>query len=154
MWKKQSAAPIVDGEGETLRNILKNIESCMSGGKIVAGKGLSRQSSFAFSDSVSAAQNGARPALQQQQSFGLSKLEINAEEDEEDALKDPREWLKVIDAFEQPRLVYNISKKSFDRSVYEIISFCMTLIGPEHKRKPPYSHHRLIKPISSDNVIT
>jgi DNA polymerase epsilon subunit 2 len=118
MWKKQSNAPIVDGEGDALRNILKTLESCMTGGKIISGKGLSRQSSFAFTDGAPAAKNGTRPGLEQQQSFGMSKLDIaNGEDEEEDAVKDPREWMKVIDAYEQPRMVYDTSKKHFDRSV-------------------------------------
>jgi DNA polymerase epsilon subunit 2 len=115
MWKKQSNAPIVDGEGETLRTILKTIESCMSGGKIIGGKGLSRQSSFAFSENAQLQTNGVRPPLEQQQSFGMSKLDIANEDEDEDILKDPREWIKLIDAFEQPRMVYNTSKKHFEK---------------------------------------
>jgi DNA polymerase epsilon subunit 2 len=115
MWKKQSNAPIVDGDGAALRLILKSVESCMSGGKIISGKGLSRQSSFAFTDGVPTPENGIRPPLEQQQSFGMSKLDITNEEDEEDVLKDPREWLKVIDAYEQPRMVYSIPKKNFEK---------------------------------------
>ena len=115
MWKKQSNAPIVDGEGETLRSILKTVESCMSGGKIISGKGLSRQSSFAFPDSALGSQNGTRPALETQQSFGVSRLEITNDDEEEDILKDPREWISIIDAYEQPKMVYNTSKKNFER---------------------------------------
>jgi hypothetical protein len=39
---------IVDGETDLLKSILKTIMSCMSGGKVVSGKGLSRQNSFAM----------------------------------------------------------------------------------------------------------
>ncbi|KAL9068052.1 MAG: hypothetical protein Q9157_006627 [Trypethelium eluteriae] len=41
----------------------------------------------------------------------MSKLEV---EDEEDERRDPRAWMKVIGAFEQPRLVYNVGKKHFE----------------------------------------
>jgi DNA polymerase epsilon subunit 2 len=44
-------------------------------------------------------------------------LELDKAEDDEDAFKDPREWIKVIDAFEQPRMVYNTTKKHFDKYV-------------------------------------
>jgi DNA polymerase epsilon subunit 2 len=109
LWKKQSTEPIVKGEEATFKNILKTVESCMSGGKIVNAKGLSRQGSFALQE------NRGRPGLEQQNSFGLSHLDIaNEEDEEEETLKDPREWLKVIDAYEQPRMTYNTSKKHFE----------------------------------------
>jgi DNA polymerase epsilon subunit 2 len=38
MWKKQSNAPIVDGDGDVLKSVLKTIESCMSGGRIISGR--------------------------------------------------------------------------------------------------------------------
>ena len=41
-------------------------------------------------------------------------LDVDDEEDDEN--KDPRKWLKVIDAYEMPRLVYNVAKNHFDRS--------------------------------------
>jgi DNA polymerase epsilon subunit 2 len=115
MWKKQSNATIIDGEGETLKSILKSVESCMSGGKITSGKGLSRQSSFAFTDNASVSQNGARPILEKQQSFGMSRLDIANNEDDDDNLKDPREWIKVVDSYDQPKMVYNTSKKNFEK---------------------------------------
>ena len=52
-----------------------------------------------------------------QSSLGFSTLDVE-EEEEDEGLKDPRKWLKVIDAFEQPRLAYNVGKKHFDRSGY------------------------------------
>ncbi|CAK7264656.1 DNA-directed DNA polymerase epsilon, subunit B [Sporothrix epigloea] len=38
----------------------------------------------------------------------------NDDGDDEDLL-DPRRWLKVVGAFEQPRMVYNVAKKHFER---------------------------------------
>lgn len=144
MWKKQSTAPIVDGEGETLKSILKTVESCMSGGKIISGKGLSRQSSFAFPDTTTGNQNGTRPALEKQQSFGVSRLEISNEDDDEDNLKDPREWIKVIDAYEQPKMVYNTSKKNFEKWVHRHLTRIHDINLSRSKSKPsilpPPSH--------------
>jgi DNA polymerase epsilon subunit 2 len=113
LWKRQGGGSIVNDEGNTLKSILKTVESCMSGGKVISGKkGLSRQASFAFGD----AEGGpARPGLQPMESFGMSSLELKEGEEDEDGLKDPREWFKVIDAYEQPRLVYNTTKKHFDK---------------------------------------
>ena len=121
MWKKESTLVIVDGESSVLKNILKSLESCMLGGKVQTGKtGLSRQGSFAFGDAAVTAAGGdaeaaRRPGLQQQESFGMSGLEVRDEDEEENKLKDPREWIKVVSAFEQPRLIYNVSKKNVDR---------------------------------------
>ena len=117
MWKKEGGGVIVDGESETLKNILKALEGCMSGGKISSSKALSRQSSFALVDGgMSIDLPVSRPGMDSQNSFGLSSLEVTEPEDEEeDALKDPREWIKVIGAFDQPRLAYNVQKKHFDK---------------------------------------
>jgi DNA polymerase epsilon subunit 2 len=118
MWKKESTVVIVDGDSDTLKSILKGLESCMVGGKVQTGKaGLSRQGSFAFSDpnAPTDVQSG-RPNLDTHNSFGLSSLDVEEnEEDEENKLKDPREWIKVVNAFDQPRLAYNVQKKNFDK---------------------------------------
>lgn len=42
-------------------------------------------------------------------------LSVGTEEEESDEPEDPRKWLKVIDAFEQPSLIYNVVNKHFDR---------------------------------------
>jgi len=39
------------------------------------------------------------------------------DEDEDEGERECRKWLKVVDAFEQPRLVYNVGKKHFDKYV-------------------------------------
>ncbi|KAF2676515.1 DNA polymerase epsilon subunit B [Lentithecium fluviatile CBS 122367] len=118
-WKKGSGLVIVEGGGETLKSILKALEGSMSGGRIVNGSNLSRQSSFNFGSDASA-QNGSlsetRPAIDSHNSFGMSSLDVKDEDEDEENLKDPREWFKVIGAFEQPRLIYNVSQKHFDKS--------------------------------------
>lgn len=114
-WKKCGGQVIVEGENETLKGILKTLEGSMMGGRIVQGSNLSRQSSFNFGSEA----NGipARPRLDSNTSFGMSKLEVedHEDEDEDEHLKDPRDWLKVIDAFEQPRMIYNVTQKHFDK---------------------------------------
>jgi DNA polymerase epsilon subunit 2 len=124
-WKNRNGGVIVDGEGNDLKDILKNLEGSMSGGRIVASREISRQNSLVLGSSqngeVSNTRLGIRPSLpgreDSESSLGMSMLEVEDEEDEE-LLRDPRKWLKVIDAFEQPRLVYNVAQKHLDRSVY------------------------------------
>ena len=117
-WKKCGGAVIVDGDAKLLKDILKTVEGCMSGGKIIQGRSaLSRQSSFAFgADSGAASPTTSEggslpPSLEREGSFGLSGLQVD---EDEDKVKDPREWIKVISAFEQPRLGYNGTKKHFE----------------------------------------
>lgn len=118
---------IVDGDKPELKDILKNLEGSMSGGRIVTARELSRQNSLVLGSSqngeVSHTRLGLRPNLlgreDSQSSLGLSGLDVEDEDDDE-GRRDPRKWLKVIDAFEQPRLIYNVGKKHFDRFVISI----------------------------------
>ncbi|KAK8206280.1 DNA polymerase epsilon subunit B [Phyllosticta capitalensis] len=114
-WKKGSGSVIVQGDDALLKNILKTLEGCMVGGRVVQGKtpSLSRDSSFKFG--ANGADPGAIPTLDKQDSFGMNGLSVG-EEDGEDESRDPRDWIKVVGAFEQPKMVYNIMKKHFDRS--------------------------------------
>jgi DNA polymerase epsilon subunit 2 len=120
-WKSRNGGVIVEGDGSDLKDILKNLEGSMAGGRIVAARELSRQNSLVLGSSqngeVSHTRLGLRPSNlgreDSQTSLGISNLDMEDDEDEE--LKNPRKWLKVIDAFEQPRLTYNVGKKHFDR---------------------------------------
>jgi DNA polymerase epsilon subunit 2 len=121
-WKRNSGGVIVDGEGTELKEILKSLEGSMSGGRIMPGRGLSRQNSLLLGDSQDkqlSSGPGLRPDLlareDSQSSLGMSSLDMD--DNEEDENNDPRKWLKVIDAYEQPRLVYNVAKKHFDRFI-------------------------------------
>lgn len=139
-WKKCSSQVIVDGGGDTLKSILKVLEGSMSGGRIVAGSNLSRQSSFSFGPDAGGNHvsiSDSRPGIDSHNSFGISSLEVEDKDEEDEALKDPREWLKVIGAFDQPRLIYNVSQKHFDKYVFLdcIVYFSLTAAGP------PQSHH-------------
>ncbi|CRK34341.1 hypothetical protein BN1708_006340 [Verticillium longisporum] len=117
---------IVDGGSSELKEILKTMEGNMTGGKIIAGgKGLSRQNSMLEpgrdAEMASHTRLGLRPnqALTRedsQQSFGMSSLEVEEEENDE-TVNDARKWLKVIGAYDQPRLCYNVAKKHFERYV-------------------------------------
>ncbi len=147
-WKRASGGVIVDGEGPELKDILKNLEGSMSGGRILPGRGLSRQNSLLLGDSQdkqSSAGLGLRPDLlmreDSQSSLGMSSLGVDDEDDEN---KDPRKWLKVIDAYEQPRLVYNVAKKHFDRSAATFQILSSYLIS--WAETPPNPHYYLRRP--------
>ena len=113
----------MDGASKELEDILKTLEGNISGGKIVSqARGLPR------GDSMLDAQDGdsfntrlgLRPAPLAREdsnaSFGMSGLGVQEQEEEhEETLNDPRAWLQVIDGYEQPRMVYNVNKKHFER---------------------------------------
>jgi len=114
-WKKCGGQVIVEGDNETLKGILKTLEGSMSGGRVVQGSNLGRQSSFNFGPEIAGQMN--RPSIDTNNSFGMSSLEVEDKDEEEDLLKDPREWMKVIGAFEQPKLIYNATQKHFEKYV-------------------------------------
>jgi DNA polymerase epsilon subunit 2 len=123
-WKNSNGGVIVEGSSKALQDILKTLEGNMSGGKIVGqGRGLSRENSLLGSASVEGDIVNTRLGLRPQgpvredsnTSFGMSSLGVSQEADEDDEVNDPRGWLKVIDAYEQPRLLFNVGKKHFER---------------------------------------
>lgn len=127
-WKSRNGGVIVDGDGKDLKDILKTLEGSMVGGRIAPSRELSRQNSLVLGSSqngeVSHTRLGLRPHVlgrdDSQSSFGMSTLEVDEQEDV-DGLTDPRKWLKVIDAFEQPRLSYNVGKKHFELYVFLLL---------------------------------
>ncbi len=118
-WKKDGGGIIVPGEGEKLKTILRRIEGTMSGGKPSPHRWLSRSSSFAFggqSKDEDLPPSAERPAsLTRDSSFGVSALNVDDTEEANEE-KDPRRWLKVVDAFDQPRLTYNVNQKHFEKT--------------------------------------
>jgi DNA polymerase epsilon subunit 2 len=115
-WKKQGGGLIVNGEGKELNGILNELEGYMEGGRITQEP--SRSASTVSSDSGYGNLMKARPGMllrdDSTTSFGMSALEVEDEMEDEHA-SDPRRWLKVIGAFEQPRLAYNFDKKHFEK---------------------------------------
>lgn len=114
-WKIHGGAVIVPGEGDELRTILQNIQGSMVGGRPVQKEGLSRQKSLAIGEG-SSKMTPLYPRetyvdLHGEDSLGMTALDIK---DEDSQPKDPRKWLQIVDAFEQPQLVYNVNQKHFD----------------------------------------
>ncbi|KAK3373286.1 DNA polymerase alpha/epsilon subunit B-domain-containing protein [Lasiosphaeria ovina] len=124
-WKNRNGGVIVDGSSAELKDILKTLEGNMSGGKIIIGpRGISRQNSLLLEPADDADHSktrlGLRPTASllrndSQGSMGMSNLGFADEPDDDAAVKDARRWLKVVHAFEQPRFVYNVAKKHFER---------------------------------------
>ncbi|KAG0651875.1 DNA polymerase II subunit 2 [Hyphodiscus hymeniophilus] len=146
-WKSRNGGVIVEGEGNDLKDILKNLEGSMNGGRIVGSRELSRQNSLVLGSSqngeVSHTRSGLRPnplgREDSQSSLGLSALEVE-DEDDDDGLGDLRKWLKVVGAFDQPRLLYNVGKKHFDRDA----SIPSLLPLPAHKTQVFRNRYNLI----------
>lgn len=123
-WKNRNGGVIVEGSSKELQEILKTLQGNMSGGRITGpARGLPRGDSmleFKENDALST-RLGLRPAPLSRDdsntSFGMSGLGVEEDPDEEEGSNDPRAWLKIISAFEQPRLIYNVGKKHFERYV-------------------------------------
>ncbi|MCJ1366198.1 DNA-directed DNA polymerase epsilon, subunit B [Acarospora aff. strigata] len=117
-WKKNGGGVIVDGDSDGLRTILRSLEGFMSGGRVVQGKSLSRQNSVTIGDGDAATEKrlGDLRREDSQSSFGMSSLEVGDEEMDIRNM-DPRKWLEIIGAFEQPRLDYNVGKKHFEKTL-------------------------------------
>lgn len=120
-WKDRNGNVIVDGEHKDFKEILKTLGLCMVGGRISSPRELSRKNSF-VSESIenletSKSKSGTLPhhlsTVNNHSKLGLSESSLDEESLEN--FRDPRTWLKIIDAFEQPRLIYNVDKKHFDR---------------------------------------
>lgn len=121
-WKNRNGGAIVDGSSKELHDILKTLEGNMSGGKVVSqARGLPRGDSMleAQVDDMFTTRMGIRPAALSRQdssaSFGMSGLGVQEEEDDESETSDARSWVRVIDAYDQPRMYYNVDKKHFER---------------------------------------
>ncbi|EXJ90771.1 hypothetical protein A1O1_03875 [Capronia coronata CBS 617.96] len=123
LWKRNGGGLIVeDGLDKKLSNILKILEPCMSGGRPDMAK-LSRTNNAVNNPNLSrTASFSGRPGAsreESQTSLGGPDLRPgeNGDQDEEDddeTQLDPRSYLKIVSAFDQPRMMYSTSKKCFE----------------------------------------
>lgn len=139
-WKKNGGAVIVPGEGDELRSVLQNLERSMSGGKPSQQRGLSRQESFTFgkTNADSTGPSSQPEALGREDSETSPAISASRVDDDRDTTvsEDPRRWLKIVGAFEQPRLTYSVNQKHF-----EAVSTTPSLL-PDPSRKTHYFRHR------------
>lgn len=117
-WKKNFGGVIVPGEGDGFKGILRTLEQSMSGGRPSQQGVLSRQGSFGFDniDGDTAESISMHRAMSREDSEASFRLPAPGNNDEGDTTgsEDPRKWLKVVGAFEQPRLIYNVNHKHFE----------------------------------------
>jgi len=119
IWKKKGGGLIITGEGEELKAILHHIEDSANTGLLFKRNGINRHESFAFGDhnanNISANPEEHRIALDRRGNLGLSALNVDDIKDRiGNEAKDPRQWLKIVNAFDQPKLIYNINQKHFE----------------------------------------
>lgn len=107
IWKRAGGGVIVEeGKGASLKTILQTLEGSMSGGRVVVGKTTSQDGSLKAS---SLGVDDGRVEI-----AGDTSKQGATEEDDTQLSLHPRHWLKVIDAFDLPRLTYNVDKKYFE----------------------------------------
>lgn len=149
IWKKNGGGVIVSGEDENLASILRNIESPAVEGQSAQVDELDRQKRFVIGAPASSADHQVRNESSgdfncedSQTSLGLPALRIGDDSkdghdvDDNGQSKDPRRYLKVIQAFEQPRLWYNWTQKHF-----EVVGKAASLF-PDPSQKTQMFRHR------------
>lgn len=117
-WKKSSGGLIVeDGQGVSLKVLLQNLENNMSGGKIIyrdSSKGMDAASRMLELSGHNMAESEDRSSPAEGRESALEN-ETPVQEDGDTTI-DPRRWIKIVDAFEQPRFIYNVQRKHFELS--------------------------------------
>ncbi|KAJ5951795.1 DNA polymerase alpha/epsilon subunit B [Penicillium vulpinum] len=107
IWKRAGGGVIVEeGKGASLKTILQTLEGSMSGGRVVVGKMTSQDGTLKAS-TLGVDDGRIETAV-------VTSNQGTAEEDDTQLSLHPRYWLKVIDAFDLPRLTYNVDKKHFE----------------------------------------
>lgn len=119
-WKRNSGGVILDDSPDKkLVNTLKQLETCMSGGRVDAARLLRNDSGVG--GNVTRSHPPLTSREESQVSLDLSGLDVednsprNMSNEEDSILRqDARPYLKVISAFTQPRLTYSTVKKSLE----------------------------------------
>ncbi|KAL9611962.1 MAG: hypothetical protein Q9167_003402 [Letrouitia subvulpina] len=140
-WKKNGGSVIVPGDSEELAALLQNLAKCMIGGRIVDQRSLTRQSSLTFGEGPQGNTVTSEHHAPDEGQSSRGTMTENVEENGYGLHKnEPRVWLKVISAFEQPRLFYNAAKKHF-----ETINTRPSLLpDPSHKTQMFRNRYHLI----------
>lgn len=112
MWKKAGGGVIVeDGSGASLKAILQTLESSMSGGRVIAGKTTRQDGSIARTRDLS---DSGMSVDTVHPTFPAVSEGNDEDDDHSNASLDPRKWIKIVGAFDQPQLIYNSNKKHFE----------------------------------------
>ena len=116
-WKRDNGGLILDdGQDKKLKSILKSLEPCMTGGKLdttLLSRANSTTGTLLRSDSLRLRPDVSRE--DSQTSLGMSGLDVEDQEMEDEPIhQDGRAYLKVVAAFQQPRLTYSTTKKTLE----------------------------------------
>ena len=114
-WKKSKGKSIVEGESEELQDILSILEDAAQGVKPPSKRKAQQRSDDLRQRHITKPTDGDRnvPQLRQGDS-GISLSTMKLDEDEDDS-QDVRKWLRVVNAFDQPRFYYNMKQKQLER---------------------------------------
>jgi DNA polymerase epsilon subunit 2 len=113
MWRKNGGGVIVEeGNGASIKTILQAIEGNMVSGRTVAGKTPDREDASSRPSKRGLPMNGL-DGWHDTRHVPPASHEDNDDEQEGQS-RDPRKWMRTISALEQPRLMYNASKKHFE----------------------------------------
>ena len=122
VWRRNNGGLIVEGDSNKFKDILQNLEGCMSGGRLQNQHDLIRLGSVSNQEvnrNEILRENNSRTSLwgkeDSQTSLGISGLDVEDEEEQKTQPQDPREFLQVVGAFEQPRLMYDAHRKHFEK---------------------------------------
>ncbi|RAL07559.1 DNA polymerase epsilon noncatalytic subunit [Aspergillus homomorphus CBS 101889] len=108
-WRKAGGGVIVDeGKGASLKDILQVLEGNMIGGKLIGGN---KPASKAPSRNRSPNLDNRGPISE---TVSAANVLDGSESGESDLALHPRQWLKVIEAFDIPRLTYHGDMKYFE----------------------------------------
>ncbi|KAL4814194.1 DNA polymerase alpha/epsilon subunit B-domain-containing protein [Aspergillus spinulosporus] len=106
-WKKAGGGVIIEeGKGASLKAILETLEGNMSGGRLIDSKFASKEGSTRTTS--------AGGMLNLQPSMSTMTTDDQDSNKPDDTVIHPRHWIKVIGAFDTPRLAYNAEKKNFE----------------------------------------
>ncbi|KAL4768369.1 DNA polymerase alpha/epsilon subunit B-domain-containing protein [Aspergillus nidulans var. acristatus] len=107
-WKKAGGGVIIEeGRGASLKAILETLEGNMSGGRLIDSKSASKEGSTRTTSA------GGMLNLQPSMSM-MTTIDDQESNKPDDTIIHPRYWIKVVGAFDTPRLAYNAEKKNFE----------------------------------------
>ena len=155
LWKRGDGRVIVDtgaegAEKDRLKGILKGLEGCMVGGRVSVGSANGAKTSLNRQSSLLEGVLG-RPGVERnesQDSLGMSGLDVDQDMDDEAesaVTRDPRNWLRVVGAFDQPRLVFNPERKQFEKCASPL-THIITHIEPIQLTTPTLPRRSKSKP--------
>lgn len=124
-WKKTGGGVIVeDGPNVSLSSILRDIQTDMSGGRLLC-RDVGDRGPLTLDASNTLGGNGVTNSNRsdgEAKSFpvltkGARLDNVFPLPNDDEAYTDSRRWIKVVGAFGQPRLTYNLQSKQFEQSL-------------------------------------